>query len=85
MSLSHKVERLEVRQDLPNNTKKMRVMENVSFYSPPMLDFIAALKSTLCLIWKNIPIKKTLVAFSFQVSVLIVNSVELCWGLFSSR
>lgn len=60
-------------------------MGNVSFYCHSTLDFIAALKSAFCAIWKKYPNKMHFVKFSFQVSVLIVNSVEFCGFLFSPR
>lgn len=59
-------------------------MENVSFYCPPMLDFTAALKSTLCLIWKNILIKSTWLYFPFKYRCWLLTALN-CWGLFSSR
>lgn len=60
-------------------------MENVSFYSPPMLDFIAALKSTLCLIWKNIPIKRPWLHFPFKYRCWLLTALNFVGVLFSSR
>lgn len=62
----------------------MRVMENVSFYCPNV-GFYCRFKEHIVFNLEKYSNKKPLVAFSFEVLVLIVNSIELCWGLFSSR
>lgn len=60
VSLSHKAQRLQVRQDSPYNTKKMSVMASVAFYCPPMLDFYCRFKEHIVLNLEKYANKKAL-------------------------